>query len=312
MRSALLILTFCAFAGVAYADSYALILSGVAGSPEHAERFTKWTQATQKVLIEKHNFAADRVLVLADRKASKAEVEKAFAQLQQRMTPSDDLFIFFIGHGSHDDKGYKFSLTGPDLTASEYATLLSKVLTRRTVIVIGTNSAGGAIDDLSFKNRVVISATRNPTEGNDALFYGYFVEALESAAADEDKDQRISVWEAFRYATQAVERFYKEEGRLATEHAVLSDNGAEKAGPVIKDAPPMARGTYLTVEKQVAVANPRLRALLEEKKKLEQQIEDLRLDKETLPEADYEKRMETLLIQLAEKNRQIREEERKK
>ena len=303
----------CVFlAAPVYADSYALVLTGVAGSPEHAERFAKWTESTQKALTDKLNFPADHVLVLADKKATKVEVDKAFEQLRQRVKPADDLFIFFIGHGGADDRGYKFNLTGPDLTASEYNAMLANVLARRTVIVIGTNSSGGAIDDLSGRNRVIITATRSATEGNDALFYGYFVEGLENASSDEDKDQRVSVWEAFRYATQAVDRFYKEEGRLATEHAQISDNGAEKAGPVLKEAPPMARGTYLTVQKAISVSNPRLRALLEDKKKLEQSIEDLRLMKDTLPEAEYEKRMEALLIQLAEKNQQIREEEKKK
>src|SRR5690349_5958461 len=44
------------------ADSSALIIRGVAGDPEHEEKFNKWTEGTQKALVEKFGFSADRVL----------------------------------------------------------------------------------------------------------------------------------------------------------------------------------------------------------------------------------------------------------
>src|SRR5689334_24622416 len=87
----------------ALADSSALIIRGVAGDPEHEEKFNKWTEGTQKALVEKFGFSADRVLVLADKKSVQAEIQKAFAAMKQQLKPADTFFLFFIGHGSGDD-----------------------------------------------------------------------------------------------------------------------------------------------------------------------------------------------------------------
>lgn len=295
----------------AWADSSALILSGVAGTPEHAERFNKWTEGTRKVLVEKFGFAPDRVIVLSDRKTAVDEIRKAFGALKQQLKPLDTFFVFFIGHGSFD-ADYKFNISGRDLTAAEYNDLFSSLNAGRIVVVNATSASGGAIEKLAGKNRVIVTATRSGQEGNETVFYEHFLDGLQNPASDEDKDQKTSVWEAFKYASQSVERFYKEEGRLATEHPQISDNGSEKSGAASKQLPLIARSTSFQVDRPAAVADPRLQALLNEKREIEQKIEALRLIKDSIPEADYEKQMEELLVQLALKNQQIREQERQK
>jgi hypothetical protein len=295
----------------ASADSSALILRGVAGDDEHAQKFTKWTDDTRKALVEKFGFSQDRVTVLADRMTAQAEIKKAFAALKTQLKPLDTLFVFFIGHGSGEGE-YKFNISGPDLTAADYSALLGSLTVGRIVIVNSTNSSGGAIEALAGRNRVIVTATRSGQEGNDTVFYEYFVEALQKPEADEDKDQRISVWEAFKYASAGVERFYKEEGRLVTEHSQISDNGAEKVAANAKEAPQLARSLVFQVDRPVVTNDPRLAALLNEKRELEQKIEALRLGKSGIPEPEYEKQMEELLVQLALKNQQIRAQEPKK
>src|SRR5437763_6867845 len=211
-----------------FADSSALIVRGVAGSPEHETKFDKWTEGTQKALVDKFGFSSDRVIVLADKKTAQAEIQKAFATLKQQLKPLDTFFLFFIGHGSGDDGNYKFNIFGPDYTADDYNKLLATLNVGRVVIVAGTPASGAALDKFAGKNRVVVTATRSGQEGNDIVFYDYFLEALQSNVADEDKDNKVSVWEAFKYAVAGTERFYKDEGRLATEHPLISDNGTEK------------------------------------------------------------------------------------
>src|SRR5215471_10878423 len=77
------------------ADSSALIVRGVAGSPEHETKFDKWTEGTQKALVEKFGFSSDRVIVLSDKKSVQAEIQKAFATLKQQLKPGDTFFLFF-------------------------------------------------------------------------------------------------------------------------------------------------------------------------------------------------------------------------
>ena len=295
-----------------FADSSALIVRGVAGSPEHETKFDKWTEGTQKALVEKFGFSSDRVIVLSDKKSAQAEIQKAFATLKQQLKPADTFFLFFIGHGSGDDGVYKFNISGPDYTADDYNKLLSTLPVGRIVIVLGTPASGAAIEKFAGKNRVVITATRSGQEGNDIVFYDYFLEALESPAADEDKDQKISVWEAFKYAVAGTERFYKEEGRLATEHPQISDNGTEKAGVTTKEVPLVARATSFQVDRPIVSSDPKLQALLNQRREIEQKIEDLRINKNVIPETEYDKQMESLLVQLALKNQEIRQQEAKK
>ena len=296
----------------ALADSSALIIRGVAGTPEHEKKFDKWTEGTRKALVEKFGFSNDRVLVLSDKKSAQAEIQTAFAGLKQQLKPGDTFFLFFIGHGSGDDGTYKFNISGPDYTAEDYNKLLSTLAASKVVVVLGTPASGAAVEKLAAKNRVIVAATRSGQEGNDIVFYDYFLEALESPAADEDKDQKVSVWEAFKYAVAATERFYKEEGRLATEHPQLSDNGAEKIGATVKDVPLLARSTSFQVDRPIVSSDPKLQALLNQKKELEQKIDQLRINKESVPDTEYEKQMEGLLVDLALKNQEIRQQEPKK
>ncbi len=295
-----------------FADSSALIVRGVAGSPEHETKFDKWTEGTQKALVEKFGFSSDRVIVLSDKKSAQAEIQKAFATLKQQLKPADTFFLFFIGHGSGEDGVYKFNISGPDYTADDYNKLLSALPVGRIVVVLGTPASGAAIEKFAGKNRVIITATRSGQEGNDIVFYDYFLEALESPAADEDKDQKISVWEAFKYAVAGTERFYKEEGRLATEHPQISDNGTEKTGVTTKEVPLVARATSFQVDRPIVSSDPKLQVLLNQRREIEQKIEDLRINKNVIPETEYDKQMESLLVQLALKNQEIRQQEAKK
>jgi hypothetical protein len=295
---------------LARAESSALILSGVPGDEEHAKKFADWTAATRKALVDTFGFKADHVLVLADTKTSKADIQEAFTRLKQQLKPSDTFFLFFIGHGSYDTD-YKFNIYHEDFTAAEYSNLIGTLNVGRVVIVNGTNASGGSIDALAGKNRVVVTATRSGSEGNDTLFYDYFLKALEDPAADEDKDKKLSVWEAFKYAAAGVDRFYKEQTRLSTEHALISDNGSPKVAADAKDVPVMARNTSFQVDRPVTSADSRVQALLNERLELELKISTLKVNKSSMSEAEYEKQLDDLQLQLALKNQQIKGQETK-
>jgi hypothetical protein len=217
-----------------------------------------------------------------------------------------------IGHGSGEDGVYKFNIFGPDYTADDYNKLLATLNVGRIVIVAATPASGAALDKFAGKNRIVVTATRSGNEGNDSVFYDYFLEALQGTAADEDKDQKVSVWEAFKYAVNGTERFYKDEGRLATEHPQISDNGTEKTDAKAKEPPLLARTTSFVVDRPIVSADPRMQVLLNERKAIEQKIEQLQINKNSMPAAEYDKQREDLLVQLALKNQEIKQQESKK
>jgi Peptidase C13 family len=298
------------FPVIAQANSSALIIQGIGGSEELEKKFTKWGTATRDTLVQDMGFAAERVFLLSGDATRKESILKTFEQLKQQIKPQDNFLLFLIGHGSFDTD-YKLNIMGADLSGTEYSKLIDSLNAARTVIVSSTSSSGGMFETMSGKNRVIIAASRSG-EKEDTVFYEYFLGGLKGAAADEDKDKKISVWEAFKYATSGVDRFYKEQTRLLTEHAGLSAAGTTVASSVTEqEAPVLARVTSLNAERTVTASDPKLQALLDQKRTIEQDIEKLRLDKNLLPEAEYDKRLEELILQLARKNQEIQEQQKK-
>lgn len=299
------------FPTLAWADMSALIIQGVGGSEQIEKKLEKWGTSTRDVLVQDLGFAKDRVILLAGDGTRKASVEQAFAQLKQQIKKEDNFLLIFIGHGSFDTD-YKLNIMGPDITGKEYGTLIESLGANRTVIVSSTSSSGGMFDTMSGKNRVLVAASRSG-EKEDTVFYEHFLTGLKGLAADEDKDKKVSVWEAFKYATAGVERFYKEQTRIMTEHAGLSAAGVAPIAATAseQDAPVLARVTSLSADRAVTVSDPKLQVLLNERKSIEQEIEKHRLDKNLLSEAEYEKRLEELIVRLARKNQEIQEQQKK-
>jgi hypothetical protein len=296
----------------AQADSSALIIQGIGGSAEQEAKFGKWAAETAVVLVSEMGFSKDRVIHLSGPETAKASIEKAFARLKQQLAPQDTLLVFFIGQGSFDTD-YKLAISGADLTGAEYSKLIAGSGAARTVIVSSTPSSGGMFESLNGRGRVLIASSRSG-QREDTIFYEHFLAGLKGSAADADKDKRVSAWEAFRYAASAVERSFKERDRMLTENAAVAADGAAQVLPSIadQDAPVLARLTALNADRPVTVSDARLQVLLNEKKELEQKIELLRLNKSLLLEAEYERQLEDLVVQLARKNQQIREQEKSK
>lgn len=291
----------------ALADSAALILSGVPGSEEHRTKFAEWSATTRDLLVERFGFAEDEVVILEDRAARADDIRAAFAGLGETLGEDDTFFLFFIGHGAADRDDYKFNIMGQDLTSAEYSDLIDSVGAGRTVVVNGTNSSGAAIGLLGGEGRVVVTATRSGSERNEPVFYQYFLDTLAADAADEDLDEQISVWEAFRYTTLEIERFYSDEGRLATEHPQIAANGEDPTGIDPDNIPSLARAIAFNSERDLDdVANPELRALLERQRELENDVAVLRDAQDLMDPAEFTAQLQQLLLDLARTSAEIR------
>jgi hypothetical protein len=158
---------------------------------------------------------------------------------------------------------------------------------------------------------VIVTATQSGQEIQFSRFGSYLASAIADPAADLDKDGQTSLLEAFLAAAHRVEEFYKTEGRLATEHALLDDNGDARGTPAAwyqgtratraaRDGAPLdgprAHQWHLVLSADEQALPPQTRARRDE---LELKIEALRAKKATLAEADYYAQLEDLLVQLA-------------
>lgn len=308
-------------------ETYVAVIVGLGGEPEHAETFRRWAGSLYDHATGPLGIPRERVLYLledpqqdakrATAKSSKAEIEKGLATLASSAKADDVVFIVLIGHGTSDGKVTKFNLPGPDMTAAEFAVALKTFDTKNIVFVNTASASGPFVEELSGAARVVVTATRSGAEKFATVFGGYFVDALASESADADKNQRVSVLEAFNAAKIEVARAYEQRGIMLTERALLDDSGDGEGSmePAVnaKDGSVAAVLSLGAPTQALALpADPKLRQLYEERRALEQKAESLKLMKGSMPPAQYAAELEKVLTDLALKSREIRAIEGKK
>ncbi len=287
------------------ATTYYVTVTGMGGEPDYEQRFAMWGKDIEKALKSAPDAKVETLV-----NATREQVRAALAGIAQQAKPQDALVLMLIGHGSFDGYEYKINLPGPDLTASEIATLLDRIPATRQLVVDMTSSSGGAIQFLRKANRVVIAATKNGTEKNATVFARYWVEALSDPAADSDKNEVISALEAFRFADKKTVAYFESQNRLATEHAVLEDTGKGEGvrapSPENGEGMVAAQFPLLRIGATAAAAkDPAKMQLLANKEALEQQIDKLKYDKAAIPPDEYKKQLGALLLKLAQTQEEI-------
>ncbi len=293
---------------------FAVIISGIGGEEAYSTRFAKWVSDLRSALVERLGFAEERVTALTENPTDEElpctadAARETFARLRNSVKPDNQVFVFFIGHGSFDGKNARLNLRGPDLTAADYAQLIKALPARKTVIVNMASASGDFIKPLSGAGRVVITATRSGQEQNATRFAEYFIAALGNPEADADKNGRVSALEAFNYATKLTAEYYEKKGLLATEHALLDDNG-DGVGHAKADEGDgaLARTTYFdSLPLQQAGGDEELAKLFSERLRLEGEIEQLKARKAQMNEDEYDAALEKLLIEFAKINQGIK------
>ena len=244
--------------------------------------------------------------------STKANVERAIRAIAAKAEPASQFVLVLIGHGAGEGAETRISIPGPDIDATDIAKLLAAFPTQRVALINLTSASGDMIPVVAGDNRVIITATKTAFERNESHFGQYFVEAFTKDGADVDKDGRVSLLEAFRYAALETKRFYDTAGLLQTEHAQLADGGAKEGtgdptGRVGDGA--LARRFFFDAGKAstLAAANdPKLSALYGEQYALQEQIDQVRSRQGQMTADAYDAALEPLLIALARKSREIR------
>lgn len=222
MRYLLLIFTLLWIPLTAQDRATLVIVIGVAGEEEFGTAFVQQAETWRKVSETAGAKLVQIGSTVANGVQDRDELKRALEAEAKEGT--GELWLVLIGHGTFDGKEAKFNLRGPDLTSTELAEWLKPF--RRPLAIIDTASASAPfLAKLASPNRAVVSSTRSGHEQNYARFGKYFAEAVADAKSDLDKDGQVSLLEAFLSAAQRTGEFYKTEGRLATEHALLDDNG---------------------------------------------------------------------------------------
>ena len=291
-----------------------LIVAGAPGDPDYELQFRRWADrwdgAAATAGVDATRIGIDDDDDPDDRAAIREWLARASA------TAGGPLWIVLIGHGTFDGSEAKFNLRGPDLTALELDDWLEPI--GRPVAVIDCSSSSGPfINALSGEGRVIITATRSGDEQNYARFGRYLAEAIAEPAADLDKDDQVSLLEAFLVAGGRVEEFYRSESRLATEHALLDDNGDGLGTPAdwfrgvraVRRAADGASPDGIGAHQFHLVPSDRERSMSADatrrRDEIERSLAALRDQKADLEESEYYRRLEPLMIELARLYREV-------
>jgi hypothetical protein len=244
--------------------------------------------------------------------STKANVEKAIMAMAANAEPASQFVLVLIGHGAGEGADTRISIPGPDLDAADVARLLAAFPTQRVAFINLTSASGDMIPVVAGDNRVIITATKTAFERNESHFGQYFVDAFAKDGADADKDGRVSLLEAFRYAALETKRFYDNASLMQTEHPQLADGGAKEGtgdptGRAGDGA--LARRFFMDAGKGATLAaanDPKLSALYGEQYALQEQIDQIRAKQGQMTADAYDSTLEPLLIALARKSKEIR------
>lgn len=285
-----------------------ILILGAPGEDDYATNFTRWANQWSQAADQAH-----AKLIKIGFSSESSGVDRDLLENTLTKEPREGrqpLWLVLIGHGTFDGKKAKFNLRAADITDTDLALWLQPI-TRPTAVINCASASGPFLNALSAPHRVVVTATRSGHEQNYARFGEYLAEAITNPEADLDKDNQISLLEAFLRASHRVSEFYAAEGRLATEHPLLDDNGDGRGTPpdwfrgvrVVKKAadgaaPDGARAHqfHLIRSTQEQFFSSEGRAKRDE---LEIAIAKLREQKEKLTADDYYRKLEALLIELA-------------
>jgi len=224
---------------------------------------------------------------------------------------SEPLWVVYLGHGTFDGRTASWNLRGPDITADQLATAGQK-LQRPLAMVVCSSCSAPFINALSAPDRIVVTATKDGNQIQYSRFGDAMSTAISTLEADINRDGQTSLLEAWLFASRRTAEFYKTEGRLATEHSLLDDNGDGKGvrselyvgdrvvdnaeNPDVIDGRSAARWHFIRSDEERRLS-PEQR---EKRDALEGQLEDLRKLKSSLPEDEYLTLLENIAVKLSE------------
>lgn len=273
------------------AETHAVIVSGLGGEPAWSDAFTEaagaYADALQTIDEGEGN------IIRLDESVVREDILAAIAARAAAVQPSDTFVLILVGHGTADSSTWRFNISGPDITTEDLVASLNEVAAARQLVVLASSASGAALEALSQPGRVVVTATKSGGEVNVVRFPEYLAEAMASDAADYDRNEILTVAEAFRFATARTADYYDQQNLLASEHARLTGDQATDIA------------LALLGSLREAKDDPQVAALLRERLTLEDAFKALKARKSQMPVADYYRELEVLLIDIARMQQSI-------
>ena len=198
-------------------DKYGVIISGNTDY-RHKENLS----LAYQVLLE-NGFQRENIYILdsdgektafypVDDLASKEAIKILFGHLSKKVDSKDLLFVYTTDHGERITKTDSVNgketptelstlvIPGEDLSETEMATYLSSIHPKTGVLVFDQCYSGGFAQRTGTGNYIGISASEADKVSKANTFPQALFNSWRDKKADENKDGRISIQEAFDYA----------------------------------------------------------------------------------------------------------------
>ena len=236
----------------------ALIVCGLTGDADRHKQYGETLVRLHEALTTRWGFSAGDVdLLFGDEPAdddpellrnaersTREHLEQRIAALRERLVADDALWVIVIGHSHYDGRLSWLSLPGPDMHQEEFAKLFAGIEAREQVFFITTPTSGFYVRPLKSAGRVVITATEADWETNETEFPHELARTLGADPAQEeldvDRDGKVSLFDVYIVVVRNLAQSYLERELLATEHALIDDDGDGRGTEVQID--------YLTVD----------------------------------------------------------------
>ena len=223
-----------------FAADYVLILGGVGGEKSYYDQFWSATSRFHQLLTDQYGYPSEQIYFhfedtgiipgLVTGEAKHEPVLATFAELAEKVQPTDRFVLFMIGHASKASSGVKFNLPGRDVTQAEYVESINKIRAEQQLLVFGFPYSARIVQGISKPGRIIITSS-SVKEGyaSQVGFGDLFVDVFTDPTADTNTDGAISILEAFVWLQTRVDEWYEQDGAMQAEHPHLDDNGDGRA-----------------------------------------------------------------------------------
>jgi hypothetical protein len=214
-------------------NTYALIVSGINKDPEERLAKDKAVMNLRRFFLSNAKVESNRLSVLVDSNSSVPKVSKISTAENLKETikaftaaiePADRFIFYYVGQANVVTNKLRLNLPGEDITHEQLGEWINEIKASSMLIVLDCPGAGLAVKAVAGQGRIIIGGCTSE-QHYSTQFSEYFVPALVDSKSDTDGDDKVSLLEAFTFASKQLDDLYRRQQLLKTETPVLEDNG---------------------------------------------------------------------------------------
>ena len=213
-------------------NTYALIICGINKDPTERLAKNKAVANLRSFFLNNAKIkparlsvlVADNSLIGKGAKTSNTEnLKKTIKNLASSVQSEDRFIFYYIGQANVVAGKLRLNLPGQDITHEQLAEWIKQIKACSILLVLDCPGAGMAVRTLTGQGRVVIGAS-TAEQHYSTRFSEYFIPSLLDSKSDTDGDGKISLLEAFTFASKQLDDWYLSRLFLKTETPILEDN----------------------------------------------------------------------------------------